>query len=264
MTESNTKTAWLEAETARRYKAFTQQTTMYQDLSEVMVKLADIKQGMRVLDLGCGTGVTSLAALTRLQGDGHLFALDVSGAMLDVARETLPANQTTFIQADATAFANHIDKPIDRVLCNSVFWQIQDKPKVMAELHQILKPDGLFIFNAPEPYFIFQAIPRSNKVAILFKQLAAERYGVGPQDLRTIDVFLNQHHFNLLKTEPFERVRTAEESYLFMQLPVSTAWMEPPLNYETRLALLEEAKQLASSQPKSKRRWMYFVTQPFH
>ena len=85
------------------------------------------------------------------------------------------------------------------------------------------------------------------KSGFLFKQLAAERYGVGRQDLRTIKIFLNNYRFSLIKTEPFERHRTAEESYLFMQLPVSTAWMEPPLDYETRLALLEDAQRLANT-----------------
>ena len=99
---------------------------------------------------------------------GHIFALDVSGPMLDVAREHLPSENTTFIQADATTFADQIDRPIDRVLCNSVFWQFRDKSTVMAELHKVLKPDGLFVFNAPEPYFIFEHIPRSKNVAILF------------------------------------------------------------------------------------------------
>ena len=99
-------------------------------------------------------------------------------------------------------------------------------------------------------------------VSILFEQLAAERYGVGRQDMRTIEVFLNNHGFELVKTRLLERTRTAVESYLFMQLPVATAWMEPPLDFETRLALLEEAWQAAEPEQASQQRWMYFVTRP--
>ncbi|MCP4422618.1 MAG: hypothetical protein GY805_38905, partial [Chloroflexi bacterium] len=123
-------------------------------------------------------------------------------------------------------------------------------------------PEGRLIFNAPEPYFIFKDIPRSSKVSILFKQLAAERYGVGPQDLRTMRVFLKNHHFELVETREFERIRSAEESYLFFKLPVATAWMEPPLDYETRLALLEEAQQMAEPDKSVKQRWMYFIARP--
>jgi len=52
------------------------------------------------------------------------------------------------------------------------------------------------------------------------------------------------------------------ESYLFLQLPVATAWMEPPLGYQTRLELLEEAWQAAEPERSSKQRWMYFVAKP--
>lgn len=260
MSNASTNTAWLEAETARRYQTFTERTTMYQDLSRKMVELADIKPGMRLLDLGCGTGVTTQTVLPYLGSTGHLYALDVSGPMLAVARKQIKSAQVTFIEADASDFAEAIKYPIDRILCNSVFWQFRHKVEVMAELRRVLAPDGRFIFNAPEPYFIFKDIPRLPKVSLLFKQLAAERYGVGQQDMRTMRVFLENQGFELLRMVEFERIRSAEESYLFFQLPVATAWMEPPLDYETRLALLEEAQRLAEPDQPVKQRWMYFVT----
>ena len=38
--------------------------------------------------------------------------------------------------------------------------------------------------------------------------------------------------------------------------------MEPPLDYETRLALLDEAKAMAEPDQPVKQRWMYFVAKP--
>lgn len=252
---------WLEAETARRYKIFTAQTTMYHELSRLIVQLAGIEPGLRVLDLGCGTGVTTQAVLATLGQSGHVYALDLSAPMLEVAREQIVSEQVSFIEADA-ASTGLPDQSVERVVCNSVFWQFRHKPEVMAELRRVLTPAGRFVFNAPEPYFIFEAIPRSKKVSVLFEQLAAERYGVGRQDLRSIEVFLRQHGFEIVAKQMLERTRSAAESYLFMQIPVATAWMEPPLAYETRLALLEEAHQLAEENQAGKQRWMYFVTQP--
>lgn len=262
MSNRFTADAWLEEETARRYKVFTEKTSMYQELSRFMVDLANIRPGMRVLDLGCGTGISTQTVLQALSGSGHVYGLDLSEAMLAVARQEVNSNQVTFLQADAAAFAEMIPEPIDRVICNSVFWQLRHKPPVMAEIRRVLTQDGLFVFNAPEPYFIFKDIPRSSKVSILFDQLAAERYGVGRQDMRTIEVFLANHGFDLISTKMLERTRPAEESYLFKQLPIATAWMEPPLDYETRRALLEEAWQAADPDKDSKQRWMYFVARP--
>lgn len=253
--------AWLETETARRYHIFAQQTTMYQELSRLMVQLAEIEPGMRVLDLGCGTGITTQAALEMLEEKGHVYAVDISAPMLAVAREQISSERVTFIEADA-ALTGLSDHSVERVVCNSVFWQFRHKPQVMAELRRVLVPHGRFVFNAPEPYFIFEAIPRSKKVSVLFEQLAAERYGVGRQDLRSIEVFLRNCGFEITGKQMLERTRSAVESYLFMQIPVATAWMEPPLAYETRLALLEEAHQLAEPGQTTRQRWMYFVTRP--
>lgn len=264
--------AWLEAETARRYKKFTEQTGMYQELSRLMVQLADIEPGMRVLDLGCGTGVTTMAVLQALipgnsplpLGEGlgergYIYAVDLSAPMLAVARGQVVSERVAFIQADA-ASTGLPSQSVDRIVCNSVFWQFRHKPQVMTELRRVLRSDGRFVFNLPEPYFIFEAIPRSKKISVLLDQLAAERYGVGRQDLRSLEVFLHQHGFEIVGKQMLERHRSSQETYLFMQLPVATAWMEPPLEYETRLALLEEARQLADLNQTTKQRWMYFVT----
>jgi ubiquinone/menaquinone biosynthesis C-methylase UbiE len=254
---------WLETETARRYKIFTEKTTMYQELSQFMVELAEIEPGMSVLDLGCGTGMTTQAVLRAMKGDGRVYALDISGPMLDVARQQISSDQVTFWQGDAVAVADLIGPhSIDRIVCNSVFWQFRHKYQVLPALHRVLAPQGRFVFNVPEPYFIFSDIPRSPKVSILFKQLAAERYGVGQQDMRTIRVFLENHRFELVTTREFTRIRSGEESHLFFQLPIATAWMEPPLDYQTRMTLLEEAYQMAQPDETIRQRWMYFVVRP--
>jgi len=262
MSDTDTPEAWLSEETARHYQTFTQKTSMYQELSQFLIDLADIQPGMRVLDLGCGTGITTEFVLRALGDSGPVYGLDISDPMLAVARERIASERVIWLQADAAEASNLIDEPVDRIVCNSVFWQLRNKPEVLQALHQLLAPDGLFVFNAPEPYFIFKDIPRSPKVSILFKQLAAERYGVGQQDLRTMRVFLENYHFELLQTKEFERIRSAEESYLFFKLPVATAWMEPPLDYKTRLALLDEAQHMAEPDKRVKQRWMYFVVRP--
>jgi ubiquinone/menaquinone biosynthesis C-methylase UbiE len=257
-----TNSTWLEAETARRYHIFAQQTTMYQELSRLMVQLAEIEPGTRVLDLGCGTGITTQVALEVVGERGHVYAVDISGPMLALARTQVTSERVTFIQADAAAITDLADGSVERIVCNSVFWQFRHKPQVMAELHRVLAPQGRFVFNAPEPYFMFEVIPRSKKVSVLFEQLAAEQYGVGRQDLRSIEVFLQNCGFEIVGKQMLERTRSAAESYLFMQIPVATAWMEPPLEYETRLALLEEAHQLADPGQATRQRWMYFVARP--
>lgn len=63
---------------------------------------AGITPGMRVLDVGCGSGITT-AALSELVGEhGHVVGLDISEERLEVARRDYGANNISFVQHDIT------------------------------------------------------------------------------------------------------------------------------------------------------------------
>jgi len=51
-----------------------------------LVDRAALRQGERVLDVACGTGVVARMAAERVGGTGHVSGLDISPGMLAVAR----------------------------------------------------------------------------------------------------------------------------------------------------------------------------------
>ncbi len=70
---------------ARRYDTFTLLTGFGQAQRWRAAALADIRPGMRVLDIGCGTGDLTLDALDRVGPTGGVVGLDFSAQMLEVA-----------------------------------------------------------------------------------------------------------------------------------------------------------------------------------
>jgi ubiquinone/menaquinone biosynthesis C-methylase UbiE len=56
-----------------------------------------------VLDVGCGTGATTLAAARQVGAEGHVLGIDISGPMIDVARDRArqAGSAATFLCADA-------------------------------------------------------------------------------------------------------------------------------------------------------------------
>jgi SAM-dependent methyltransferase len=73
----------------------------------VMFDRAAIRRTDRILDVGCGTGSTTRAA-ARLAPEGSALGVDLSAAMLAVARRTAAEQHLTnveFLQADAQIHA---------------------------------------------------------------------------------------------------------------------------------------------------------------
>src|SRR4051812_22584880 len=69
-----------------------------------MLARADLQPGQIVLDIGCGTGATTLAAWTRVAPGGTVIGVDISARMLHAAQmraAAVPGHRISFICADA-------------------------------------------------------------------------------------------------------------------------------------------------------------------
>ena len=74
------------------------------EAAEAALKLANARLGERVLDIGCGAGVTSLLLADAVGSGGHVTGVDVSQPMLALARSRTDAWIGDFIEADASLY----------------------------------------------------------------------------------------------------------------------------------------------------------------
>lgn len=117
--------------------------------------LLEIEPGHRVLDLGCGAGRHTYAALER---GAHVVSVDLDVELLaDVATMcggligagTVPENTTsTFVQADATRLCFRSDA-FDRVIVSEVLEHIPNDLAAMQEIARVLKPNGKAAITVP-------------------------------------------------------------------------------------------------------------------
>ena len=78
------------------------------EMLEQLLAAAGAQPGERVLDIGCGTGVTTEPYALAVGPTGHVTAVDISHPMLDAARQRIAARglgNVTLLRADAQTHA---------------------------------------------------------------------------------------------------------------------------------------------------------------
>ncbi|ROQ72986.1 ubiquinone/menaquinone biosynthesis C-methylase UbiE [Streptomyces sp. CEV 2-1] len=99
-------------------------------------------RGLRLLDLGCGTG-TSTAALLTAAPDAEIVAVDASAGMLKRASaKRWPAN-VTFVHASAEAMhPSQVNGRFDAVFAAYLFRNVSDPDQVLDVVRELLVPAG--------------------------------------------------------------------------------------------------------------------------
>jgi ubiquinone/menaquinone biosynthesis C-methylase UbiE len=107
--------------------------------AEDLVQRVDLREGERVLDVACGTGIVARAAADRVGGNGRVTGLDINPAMLAVARSH--AAQVEFVQGSAAALPFD-DGSFDVVLCQLGLQFFPDRAGALAQMKRVLVADG--------------------------------------------------------------------------------------------------------------------------
>lgn len=109
-----------------------------------LVDYADLRPGMRVLDLACGTGDVTWMIAGRVPG-GEVIGADINADMMAIAPQKGSAEDTQvgFVRCDAAALPFE-DASFDRITCGYAGRGFPDWPAVLREGFRVLKPGGSF------------------------------------------------------------------------------------------------------------------------
>ncbi|HSK29645.1 MAG TPA: methyltransferase domain-containing protein, partial [Candidatus Limnocylindria bacterium] len=129
------------ADAWHRAKARREETTGA--ATEMMLDLANLRLGDRVLELAAGTGDLSLMIAKRVGPTGHVLATDISAAMLDRAAQA--AREANLINVETRVMnAENLEleaNSFDAVLCRMGLMLFPNPLKTLTSMQLRLKPE---------------------------------------------------------------------------------------------------------------------------
>lgn len=117
----------------------------FQPITDEVIKTADLKPGEHVLDLGCGTGATTLEAARAVLPGGEVIATDISAQMLLIARMRLGSFANVRFEMSRAAETPAPDASQDIVISSLVLMFAINKPAAAREIARVLRPGGRLV-----------------------------------------------------------------------------------------------------------------------
>lgn len=103
-----------------------------------------------ILEIGCGTGLYTRMLLESFP-EAAISAIDISDAMIRIAREQIESPRVTFLCADAETFTAG---RYGLIISNASFHWFRDLARAMRNLHEMLDDKGTLAFSyfGPDTY----------------------------------------------------------------------------------------------------------------
>jgi len=123
-----------------------------------LIKRSGIRQGMVVMDLGCGSGAFTPFVARAVGEQGKVYAVDIQPAMLKQLERKLARPENQDIKNIELKKASAYELPfgdgaIDLVYMVTVLQEIPDRSRALREISRVLKPGGILAVTEflPDP-----------------------------------------------------------------------------------------------------------------
>ena len=110
----------------------------------LMLDMADLRPGERVLDVACGTGLVTFRMAEAVGERGAVVGTDISGEMVETARRVAAERDlanASFERADAEGLP-FADSTFDAAACGLGLMYVPDPVKALCEMRRVLRPGG--------------------------------------------------------------------------------------------------------------------------
>ncbi|MER7281924.1 class I SAM-dependent methyltransferase [Dactylosporangium sp. NPDC000244] len=148
MEYSSADPAYALARTQEEYERLGRQAAFLHGTTERLLRAAGLGPGMRVLDVGSGSGDVALLAASLVGPAGSVVGVDVDPAVLTVARgraRALGLDHVRFVEGDAASV--DLDGPFDAAVGRLVLMYRADPAEALRHIAARVRPGGVLAFQ---------------------------------------------------------------------------------------------------------------------
>lgn len=146
------RNVWCDENGERWAASADQRDRVLAPVGEALLAAARLQPGEHVVDIGCGCGATTLQAAALVAPDGAATGIDISAAMLGVARARQAAGgrgNARFVHADAESHA--LPGPFDAAISRFGTMFFADPVMAFTTLGAGLRPGGRLVMATWQP-----------------------------------------------------------------------------------------------------------------
>jgi ubiquinone/menaquinone biosynthesis C-methylase UbiE len=162
-----------------------------------------LHEGMKVADLGVGSGHYAFAAAAIVGSGGRVYAIDVQEDLLttlqaEARKRGIRTIETIWGDIERAGGTLLKDKSVDAAILSNTLFQLEDAPSAIAEAKRIIKPGGkLLVVDWAGSY----AGMGPSKEQIVTEQKAEELF-IGGGFHKAKSFRGGPHHYSILFTAP--------------------------------------------------------------
>jgi ubiquinone/menaquinone biosynthesis C-methylase UbiE len=181
---------------------------------DVLVEVA-LSPGDRLLDVACGTGIVARLAKERLGDTGKVVGVDLSPAMLAVARREGP--RIDWREGDAAALPLRDDERFDVVVCQQGMQFFPDRAAAARQMRRALAEGGRLAVSTWRPDVEVPVCEELRHVAERhLGPISDRRHSLG--EAAALETLLRDAGFRDVRSRTLSRIIRFEDGAVFIRL----------------------------------------------